>query len=413
MQNLRINIKNFRCLKSVSINLSDFNIIIGKNDTGKSSFLDALFMLGAKGDIEKTDIWKSNFNSTMIIETIPEDITKQIYIKWEGNQFGFGNFQLNINKYDLPSTGPSMLSSGYSDNAGAINLDKNGAGVPALIDYYLRRDRERFFNYVNSAKQIITGLADIDVATPKSNERQIVLVMEDGFKIPADNTSVGVKNILFFLALAYHPEPPHFILIEEPEKGVHPRRLGKIISLLRDMIEGKHSTVLPKIIITTHSPYLLDFVDLKKGLKYQLKFQIIRTRKNISADGIVAVVDRDKDKKREKKKSLLEGRKEGFNNLFPTAIGFPDPHIESWLLDDHKAVKNVLKLDGNKKIISVENSKYPKNDLTNLRDESCRSGEKRKVIWKEIAEIVNIKNCRKPEKTGFKSFYIDVKDNLT
>jgi len=70
--------------------------------------------------------------------------------------------------------------------------------------------------------------------------------------------------MLFFVALAYHPTPPKLILLEEPENGVHPRRLADIVRLLREITQGKHGNHAAQIVLTTHSPYLLDFVDLEQ-----------------------------------------------------------------------------------------------------------------------------------------------------
>ena len=42
MQLLEFRVRNFRCLKDVTLNLHELSILIGENDAGKSSFLDAL-----------------------------------------------------------------------------------------------------------------------------------------------------------------------------------------------------------------------------------------------------------------------------------------------------------------------------------------------------------------------------------
>ena len=45
------------------------------------------------------------------------------------------------------------------------------------------------------------------------------------------------------------------ILIEEPENGIHPKRLIEVAKLLRQFVEREENA--PQIIMTTHSPYLL------------------------------------------------------------------------------------------------------------------------------------------------------------
>jgi predicted ATPase len=66
--------------------------------------------------------------------------------------------------------------------------------------------------------------------------------------------------LFFFVALAYHPNPPQVALIEEPENGVHPKRLKDIVTLLRDLTTGKLAGHHVQVILSTHSPYLLDHI---------------------------------------------------------------------------------------------------------------------------------------------------------
>ena len=50
------------------------------------------------------------------------------------------------------------------------------------------------------------------------------------------------------------PEPDKIILLEEPELGIHPHQLYKLLDLIREVSE-KH-----QIILTTHSPQVLDML---------------------------------------------------------------------------------------------------------------------------------------------------------
>ena len=56
----------------------------------------------------------------------------------------------------------------------------------------------------------------------------------------------------------HHPRPPAILLIEEPENGVHPSRLRTIARLLRRLTEPTENRSGTQVILTTHSPYLLD-----------------------------------------------------------------------------------------------------------------------------------------------------------
>ncbi len=51
-------------------------------------------------------------------------------------------------------------------------------------------------------------------------------------------------------------------MLEEPENGLHPKRLGYVVDLLRSLTQGKLGGKAVQVILTTHSPYLLDAIRL-------------------------------------------------------------------------------------------------------------------------------------------------------
>ncbi len=77
---------------------------------------------------------------------------------------------------------------------------------------------------------------------------------EGNFKIPGWLLSTGTLRILALLALLRHPEPPPLIIIEEIENGLDPSSVELIVNEIRDAVEEGRT----QIIMTTHSPYLLD-----------------------------------------------------------------------------------------------------------------------------------------------------------
>jgi predicted ATPase len=155
-----------------------------------------------------------------------------------------------------------MESQGAADqpNQGAPALDWQGAGLATFIDYLLRWDRKRFDQIQGTLKTLVPGFEEIRVATPAPERRSLWLSIEGGLQIPGQRLSTGVRMLLFFVALAHHPTPPDVVLVEEPENGVHPKRLKDIVDLLRSLSLGKLSGKAVQTIMTTHSPYLLDQV---------------------------------------------------------------------------------------------------------------------------------------------------------
>lgn len=53
----KLHIENFKCLRDVTVKLSPLTGLIGKNDTGKTSFLEALGMLGGLVSRDGAIVW--------------------------------------------------------------------------------------------------------------------------------------------------------------------------------------------------------------------------------------------------------------------------------------------------------------------------------------------------------------------
>ncbi len=261
----RVVIKHFRCLREVDVPLRPLTVLVGPNDAGKSVFLLALRNLAEYRGFEGVDSWRLENRNLIQIKGILADGGRIEVDRADGLRVMTkeGTDPLTpVALYDLPSGGVSMQSQGFPDEHGPPQMGVQGDGAPALLDYLLRRDRKRFFALVDALRELVPGLEEVEIATPESNTRRIDLVIEQGLRIPADQASAGLRLLIFFAALAYHPSPPKLVLLEEPENGVHPKRLGDVMRLLREITRGVHGDSAAQVVLTTHSPHLLDFVDL-------------------------------------------------------------------------------------------------------------------------------------------------------
>lgn len=260
----KVGINNFRCLREVLVPLRPLTVLIGPNDCGKSAFLAALQTLATGADFEPYDQWRRESEAPIKLHGVSgkvsiESISMPRKYHIEPN---VPNPLKPVGFFLLPSSGIPMEGQGYADVGQPPAIGSNGEMIPALLDHLLRRDRNRFFAVVDTVRELLDGVEEVEIATPAPDRRGVELVIENGFRIPADKTSVGVRLVLFFVAMAYHPSPPNLILLEEPENGVHPKRLKDVVDLLREITQGKHGDHAAQVILTTHSPHLLDYVDL-------------------------------------------------------------------------------------------------------------------------------------------------------
>ena len=77
---------------------------------------------------------------------------------------------------------------------------------------------------------------------------------ENGVAIPARVLSEGTLRMLGLLALTGADESPSLVGFEEPENGIHPRR----IELIAELLITRASLGQTQYIVTTHSPLLSD-----------------------------------------------------------------------------------------------------------------------------------------------------------
>lgn len=259
----KVKIQNYKCLKEVEVPLRPLTVLVGPNDTGKSAFLSALRFFEPGHGLSQYDFWRGDLRARVYIAG-NFDNKKIIFDTNIGEVQTIPPIRPNpfqpIAFYWLPSTGIQMQSSGYADVGDPPIIIENGSNIPTLLDHLLRRDRDRFDDFVITMRDLVPGLEKVEIATPDASSRRIDFIIENGFLIPADNTSVGLRLMLFFVALAYHPKPPKLILLEEPENGVHPKRLEDVVRLLREISQGKHGGHAAQVILTTHSPHLLDYI---------------------------------------------------------------------------------------------------------------------------------------------------------
>ncbi len=79
----------------------------------------------------------------------------------------------------------------------------------------------------------------------------------------ADELSDGTLYFLALLAIIHQPDPPKLLMVEEPENGIHPRRIKEIIDYFFTIAQEKGI----QVILTTHSTVVIDqFKDLPESI---------------------------------------------------------------------------------------------------------------------------------------------------
>lgn len=130
-----------------------------------------------------------------------------------------------------------------------------GEDLAAFLNTLKALNPRQFWAMEKALKAILPEFEGIDLNVNDYGEVELRL-RESGIPMPARLLSEGTLRILGLLALAGAKEPPALIAIEEPENGIHPRR----IELIAELLKTRASFGDTQYIVTTHSPLLPDLV---------------------------------------------------------------------------------------------------------------------------------------------------------
>ena len=263
----RAEIKGFKCLHDVSVELGPFNVLIGPNDSGKSSFLQALGEVQKLG-VSETRMDQMRGNASVRLWTADSDAYVGLDLtKWTVRLNGQDTswpvqhngptsepaFMCVSEPLMLESTEIAALSPRGS-GALPILIQSRGRGATAHLARVALGDRERYEAIQKGMRDITSGrIREVIVSEDTGQGCPLTFRLYDDKVIPAADVSQGLLVYFAFLTIVHRDDAPAVLLIEEPENGIHPLRLYEVITLLRTLTERG-----VQIIMTTHSPDLLN-----------------------------------------------------------------------------------------------------------------------------------------------------------
>ncbi len=333
----RFQIQNYKALRDVTLNLTPMHVLIGPNDSGKTSILEALASLCRSVDHQLSDafvgswkgadlVWKGDIDQIVTLEAegnVGEKswkyrlgcrfVQRERDAHVEEEVLEFDRMLEEAVAADLPGLPVAtlvyeiaVLNRGVPDNqrstarglyhvlSGAhlyrwvprllslpvaaqskrrFRMESTGFGLALCLDDILGYDRRQFEELENHFKRIFpevdsimlirekafTGPIDDPEQIPRLEQAEgkglYFRFRKDKQELPAAQVSDGMLLVLAYLTILYLPHPPSVLLIEEPENGIHPKRLQEVLQILRKLIAEQEHT---QIILTTHSPYVVD-----------------------------------------------------------------------------------------------------------------------------------------------------------
>lgn len=115
---------------------------------------------------------------------------------------------------------------------------------------------KHFGAVVRLVRQIIPSIDDVRVELDTSRGIVDLTVVQNGVPFSSRVVSEGTLRVLSLCSIACNPWSGGLIALEEPENGVHPRRLERIADLLYEVASESQR----QVVVTTHSPLFVERV---------------------------------------------------------------------------------------------------------------------------------------------------------
>jgi predicted ATPase len=255
---------------------SGLTILVGANNSGKSTFLEALHSI-ARGR-EQGDLSFPQPRRHRDLDVVTLELTRSDSRKLQVQSIRKGGSQaqpkwlpegLGPDKFDIHVTPSRRNFSPYFGNTGAT--DRNWGFVNAELS---RTElREQFVGRLRKVDRepvarlefdrLLTEILGyplnwtIDEVSP--NQQFLKLVESDGAWHTSEGLGDGLVSMLFIVDALYDSDPGALIAIDEPELSLHPqlvRRLGRVLS---------RYSADRQIVVATHSPLIIDWSDIAHG----------------------------------------------------------------------------------------------------------------------------------------------------
>ena len=142
---------------------------------------------------------------------------------------------------------------------GGVRLARDGSNIADYLLDIQRLDASALEGIVRTMAYVLPYARDLQPALTSELERKAYLQLtESNFKVPGWMLSTGTLRVLALLAVLRHPKPPPLIVVEEIENGLDPRSIHLLVEEIRNAVLGG----VTQVVLTTHSPYLLDLLKL-------------------------------------------------------------------------------------------------------------------------------------------------------
>lgn len=302
---------NFKALRKVSFDLERFTVLVGPNASGKTSVLEGLYYLAEVGRERSKDAFPSWRISPNERTCGVEDEVRLEGRGEAGDRFvglgreGISIFTTTANgksqrslaleaylrgaKFPMespPDFGPAALlrlevrrlaAASYSDQP-VPQMESDGHGLPSALAYMPAHEPETYERILAALRSVIPMVERMRFRRTKVTRPETEIIKIDGkefthrsdreywgefiefdmggaTRIPALMASEGTLLVLGLLTALVGPNHPRLALLDDLDRGLHPKAQRDLVALLRNVLDQNPQM---QIVATSHSPYLLD-----------------------------------------------------------------------------------------------------------------------------------------------------------
>lgn len=298
----KVKIQRFKNLEDIKLSLDQINVIVGANNSGKSSIIQAIqFGVGMAqtSGLELNARWRQNRLPTSIspvqfvysplrdIEALApggnlrENIESAIFLHFEEDQTE-ETVEIKVRKgrnknIHFALTGENLGRTMQSIEQPYTIFVPGLAGIPAVEEYktrgyvrkaaargdsnnvfrnilwLLKHDQQSWDDFIVDLHSVFPDI-DVDVCfDPEIDETIKATVTVSGQVLPIDASGTGVLQAIQIISYV-NVYKPKVLMLDEPDSHLHPDNQRKLAKVLKTLAEKRNL----QIILTTHSRHMLD-----------------------------------------------------------------------------------------------------------------------------------------------------------
>lgn len=232
-------------------------------------------------DAEYTELLKKLFKD--------EGVFANIRLRLDGHTVSISHTEVNgLRSFVIYSPEESALRSFEPTGTGLI--EKNGKGLfPYLKGLSQSEDGQDILHIIREKMSVIDWFDDMDFPLDSSSHDYSIRLhdryLEDGLTyFDQRSANEAFLYLLLYFTLIISDETPSFFAIDNIESSLNPKMSVRVLKELIALSQAYNK----QIIVTTHSPYILDALDLTDE-----KQRLFVARRNIDGYTVLNSIERN------------------------------------------------------------------------------------------------------------------------